>query len=144
MLFTCLILTQLYSFVNAGWNIPTYVTFSIDKYSNSSCLVPTNNTDLQLYCRNSQIYNGVPSCCYEQLDKLSPFKNTKFNTCYNLTTSNETSHFQYKCSTEKINDLNLLQILGVIGSIASILFVIVMSSLFIKFCCSTQRKYNRV
>jgi len=137
MLLSCLVLAQLITLSTAtGWNMPTYVKFSINKYMNGSCskLPDYNGTDLLLYCRNSQSSNGVPSCCYEQLDKLSPIEHTKFNTCYNVTTNNEISYFNYKCTNEEIHEMGLVQVFGVIGGFFMAFFGLILIAGMCSLC----------
>lgn len=131
-----------------AWNIPTYVKFTVNKYMNGSCVKypEYNETDLLLFCRNSQESNGRPSCCYEQLDKLSPIEHTQFDTCYNVTTGNETSYFKYDCNNQNLHEINLLQIFGVIGAIAIVVLFILFCVGMVNICCRSmnQKSYNRV
>ena len=148
MLLSYLVLAQLVTLSTANmWNVPTYVKFSINKYMNSSCSTKNHNeTDLMVYCRDSQSSNGIPSCCYDQLEKLSPFEHTKFNTCYNVTTDNETSYFNYKCDSEKINEISILQAFGVIGGVCIVILVFILfTTIFSYICgCSEKRRYKSI
>ena len=149
MLLSCILLAQLITLSAAdGWNLPTYVKFSINKYMNSSCSksIDNNETNLLLYCRNYENSNGVPSCCYEQLDKLSPIEHTKFDTCYNVSTGNEMSYFQYKCSSENINETNLLQVFGVFGGICMAILGLILLAGMCSLCFKgvSHARYQKV
>jgi hypothetical protein len=144
MLFSCLVLAQFITLSSAVWNMPTYIKFSIDKYTNNTCssLLNNNETNFLIYCPNPTMMNGTPSCCYDQLNKLSPIEHTKFNTCYNTTTSNGTSYYNYECKQEKIQDVTVLQVFGVIGALTLCGFFLVL--LYSLFRIGTRKGYNKV
>ena len=144
MLFFYIVLAQFITLSSAVWNMPTYIKFSIDKYTNNTCSSLLNNTETNflIYCPNPTMINGTPSCCFEQLNKLSPIQHTKFNTCYNTTTSNGTSYYNYECNQEQITNITVLQVFGVIGALALCGFLLLL--FYSLFRVGIHKGYNKV
>ena len=126
------------------WNLPSNVKFTLGFYNNSRCMNNySNQTELILYCQNSQIVNGHPDCCYEQLVKLSPFNDPIFDFCYDASFNNTENYVSYNCTEASFTDISTVEIFGFIGLILLIIFSFCLFYFIFKKMFCVKNDYER-
>ena len=105
--------------VNANliWDNHSTMLFTINSYNNSDCLnTSINKKEVLLFCANSVIFNGYPTCCYNELSIVStPLKNTLFDTCYDITINNTNYFINYGCNIIDDNIIDVMELFSFIG-----------------------------
>nr|QFG74421.1 MAG: hypothetical protein [Megaviridae environmental sample] len=125
-----------------SWKFPFQATFKIQHYNNSMCKNITRTTTLPLYCNDSTEKDNRPVCCYDILDELELFDNSKFDVCYQYYNNN---YVDYSCGLSDVKSVSFVQIFALIGVILLILILFLSFVLCMKTCLQSSRKsYDRL
>ena len=99
-------------FSNPFFDWPIDINITMNKFDSVNCTSSINeSTSFILNCDDIVYYNNYRQCCYNELNKLSPFEHPEFNICY--TGEYNKSHdiyFNYECSDTNVFDYTLANV----------------------------------
>lgn len=139
MLFGIIVLMSSLPLSSAFYQTLTNVQLSIEHFNNSRCLNDNvNNTNLIFFCTDS-----VNQCCQDNLDKISPFTDPKYNFCYDFEVNNSELFVKYDCNEAEITDITTMEILSFIALILlCILGLICVTKIVSCIFCRKKNSYN--
>jgi hypothetical protein len=99
-------------FSNPFFDWPININITMNKFNSPNCTSSINeSTVFILNCNDVTYNNNYRQCCYNELNKLSPFTALVFNSCYTAEYNNSNyMYFNYECSDTSVFDYTLANI----------------------------------
>lgn len=139
----CVVKSSNHPFSNPFFDWPININLTMNKFNSANCTTINESISYILNCKNTNYDYEYRQCCYDELNKLSPFTALVFNSCYTAEYNNtDYIYFNYECSDADVFNYTLADIAMIVFFITAFGLIVFIAIYIINRMCGSKVRHG--